>query len=1073
MKRTLFFPLQISLCTVGYFYAATPIAQAQVTTDGTVNTQVNQNGNIAEITGGETRDSNLFHSFQDFSVPTGNEAFFNNADNISNIFSRVTGGNISNIDGVIRSNGNASLFLINPAGIIFGEGARLDIGGSFYGSSASSILFEGGEFSATDNLEQPILTINAPIGLGFRDNPGDISLEGSSLSVPTGQNLSLLGGDITLSNGSLNAFGGQINLAAISREGVINFDESLNLDFNTLDLGDITLDDGAFINVAGENNGYISVNTRNLTLKENSIFNAGITSPNSTSETQGGDIIVNASASISLESGSIFRNNVNANSAGNAGDIIISANNLSLADNSDISTATQGNGNAGNINLDIADSIVLNRMSRIRSQILSEGIGNGGNIQINSDLLDLDNNSLLIANIIGIGDGGNIQIESNTISLNNNSFFLADVRGQGIGGDININTNSLNILEGSAFSNTVSGQGNAGNINIQATENINLESSLLLTTVAPEGMGNAGNIDITTNSLQLKQGITERPSRLLTNTAGVGDGGNITVNASSIFLEDSSTFQSQVAQGGEGKGGNIEINAVNLELTGESREIQASLLAGSVGTGDAGDIIVNVSENIIFNQFASINNQVSEGSGDAGDIFVNTDNLILANRSLIISGTGDSITPSNNNVGNAGNIDINASSISLDNLSFIGTNSIFNALGSPGDTNLSADTIIVSNGSFISSFTENNSTGGEININAQNLELTTGGKIIALTTSEGNAGNITLNVTEQININGANPFIPPEDIRISGNAPQSLEPFTGLFANSLETARGNGGNIQISDPQNISLSNGGQITVDSQGTGNGGNLFITAGSLDLADQSQLVAETVFGQAEQQPSNINLSIEEDLTLRGDSLISASALNNANGGNINIDANFVIAFPAQVGGNNIIANAREGSGGNVSIAAKGIFGIQERPQNPLSNDIDASSEVDGLDGTVTITNPDVNLTQGVTELNSNVIEPGQNIVQTCDASRRVAGNNELTIKGKGGISPSPDLPLNSQNIIINGATNTTSTTPQPIETSHGKIQPARGIKVTESGEIILTAYRTDNSGQRLPEIKLNCS
>jgi len=124
-------------------------------------------------------------------------------------------------------------------------------------------------------------------------------------------------------------------------------------------------------------------------------------------------------------------------------------------------------------------------------------------------------------------------------------------------------------------------------------------------------------------------------------------------------------------------------------------------------------------------------------------------------------------------------------------------------------------------------------------------------------------------------------------------------------------------------------------------------------------------------------------------------------------------------------------------------------------------------------VTITNPDVNLTQGVTELNSNVIGPGQNIVQTCDASRRVAGNNELTIKGKGGISPSPDLPLNSQNIIINGATNTTSTTPQPIETSHGKIQPARGIKVTESGEIILTAYRTNNSGQRLPEIKRNCS
>ena len=75
MKKTLFFPLQVSLCTVGYLYASSGITQAQITSDGTVNTQVNQDGNVAEITGGETRGGNLFHSFQDFSVPTGNEAF--------------------------------------------------------------------------------------------------------------------------------------------------------------------------------------------------------------------------------------------------------------------------------------------------------------------------------------------------------------------------------------------------------------------------------------------------------------------------------------------------------------------------------------------------------------------------------------------------------------------------------------------------------------------------------------------------------------------------------------------------------------------------------------------------------------------------------------------------------------------------------------------------------------------------------------------------------------------------------------------------------------------------------------
>lgn len=147
--------------------------QAQITVDGTTNTKVISTDNGIRIDDGNKFGANLFHSFDQFSVLNGTEAFFNNANDIVNIFSRVTGGNISNIDGLIRANGTANLFLLNPAGIIFGENASLDIGGSFLGSTSNSIVFSDGvEFLATDADadEPPLLTINMPIGLNLGNN---------------------------------------------------------------------------------------------------------------------------------------------------------------------------------------------------------------------------------------------------------------------------------------------------------------------------------------------------------------------------------------------------------------------------------------------------------------------------------------------------------------------------------------------------------------------------------------------------------------------------------------------------------------------------------------------------------------------------------------------------------------------------------------------------------------------------------------------------------------------------------------------------------------------------------------
>ena len=167
----------------------------QITPDGSLPTQVQNQGKVTEITGGQQAGSNLFHSFEDFSVRTGNEAWFNNAVEIDNILSRVTGGNISSIDGLIRANGTANLFLINPAGIVFGDNARLSIGGSFFGSTATGITFEDGTKFGSNNTAIPSLTINAPIGLDLRNATGNISSTGK---LKSDRNLTLSGNNLNL-----------------------------------------------------------------------------------------------------------------------------------------------------------------------------------------------------------------------------------------------------------------------------------------------------------------------------------------------------------------------------------------------------------------------------------------------------------------------------------------------------------------------------------------------------------------------------------------------------------------------------------------------------------------------------------------------------------------------------------------------------------------------------------------------------------------------------------------------------------------------------------------------------------
>ena len=662
-----------------------------------------------------------------------------------------------------------------------------------------------------------------------------------------------------------------------------------------------------------------------------------------------------------------------------------------------------------------------------------------------------------VVNITSSG-GGLITVNANNLELTEESQFLAGI-GEGLGsenavaGDIEIKANSLIVKNNAEITTQTQGEGDAGSITITINDAISLENSGGIRSLVEGGAtGNGGDISLTSGELNLTN-----QTRIIADTAGqstseddISSAGDIRIDVTGdINLDNGNQIQSQVRGDGVGNAGNITINTGGSLFSTNGNLI----LADSQATGNGGDITITAKEQIVL-----------EGFQEQGF------------PSQIVAGL-----TRENAEGTGGNIVIDARELILKDVAFISSNTTRNSIGSAGDITLNVDSLRLSENAFVNVFTSNDFDSGSITINAQTLDLLSGGKILAATDGQGNAGNINLNISEQITIDNSTTssarFV---DFGENSQLLNDLQSFpSGIYANATVNATGNSGSIRIGmfpeqAPENFNINNA-QIIVNSDGTGSGGNVFIRSNSLSLDGNATISASTAFGQGD-NIGNINLEIAENLVLRDRSLISAEAINLADGGNIKIDANFIVAFPN--GNNDIIANAQQGTGGNIQINAQSLFGIQERSLSDLTNDINASSEVDGLDGIVTITTPDINPLQGATELPRNVIEPQQTTAQACKAKQENVAQNGLTIKGKGGIPPKPTEPFIADPILVNGQTSTQK--PQAhypdiksIKTSQGDIYPARGIIKTEDGGFILTAYPTDGIDTRTPQISANCS
>ncbi|HIK26608.1 MAG: filamentous hemagglutinin N-terminal domain-containing protein [Oscillatoriaceae bacterium SKW80] len=608
------------------------LVRAQITADGTLPTQVNTADKINyTIEGGSRVGNNLFHSFREFSVPTGGKAFFNNAPDIQNIISRVTGGKISNINGILKTNDRANFFLLNPNGIIFGTNASLEIGGSFLASTANSLKFaDGTEFSATNTSTKPLLTISIPVGLQFGTNPGTIvnrsqanpstipSASPLGLEVQSGKTFALVGGEIRLESGNITAPGGRIELGSVGANSIVNLsptNEGFALNYEKVqNFQDIHLSGGANVDVTSFNplvaSGNIRVQGRRVTLTEGSQISSFTTSAISS-----GSIIVTASESVELL-GTGTKGNFPVRTSlatttiadGNAGDLIISTKRLIVREGAGLFTSSVNfpmqnpQGGAGNLRVIASELVEISGASpKLGTSTLSVETrtkGDAGTLEIITGQLILKNGAEVTAATSGFGRGGTMEIVATKgIELSGSgistkgevipSTLRATSTGAGDAGNLLITTNFLNIRDRAEITASGTGTGGAGNLKIRASQ-LFLDNGSRIR--AETAAGNQGSIKLNSRNI-----ILRRNSSITTEAIETASGGNITVTTDTITTLENSKI---VANAIQGVGGNIQITTQGFFLSADS-SITASSKFGISGTVTINNPDVNLSPGLI------------------------------------------------------------------------------------------------------------------------------------------------------------------------------------------------------------------------------------------------------------------------------------------------------------------------------------------------------------------------------------------------------------------------------------------------------------------------------------------
>ena len=1046
------------------------LAQSKIVPDGTLGTEssvvtpsVVINGIPSErIDGGAIRGKNLFHSFQEFNINEGRGAYFTNPAGIENILSRVTGASRSNILGTLGVLGNANLFLINPNGIIFGPSSSLDIGGSFVASTASSLNFADGKQFTTAHSTTPLLTVSVPIGLQLGQAAGDILVQGSSLAVQPGKTLALVGGNLALEGGSLEAEGGRIDLGSVAGSGLVSLtpiDKGWILGYGGVqNFQDIQLSQQAFVNASGEGGGDIQVQGGRVALTDESnivadtlgsqsgggisiraeqldIEDFSFVGASTSSSGKGGDITIKT-GKLTAQDGAEVVATTTRLSSGLGGNLSVTASKSVEIGGAELSTATRGAGAAGDLTIQTGQLSVRDG-SLVLTGTSADSSAPGGKLNVSaSKSVEVEGTSKdgLFASTLstqtqGSGAAGDLTIDTGQLTVRDGAQVSAATAGIGAAGDLTIDTGQLTVQDGAQVNAATFGSGAGGNLSVSASESVELRgtpfSSLSTQT---HSTGAAGNLRIQTGRLIVRDGAQVDAA-----TFGKGAGGNLSVNARESVEVIGTSADGQLAS--------ALATSVELEATGEAGNLTvetgrlivrdgAQVLASTSGTGPAGNLSVNAPESVeLIGRSADgrapsgLFTQANLGdTGAGGNLTVETGRLIVRDGAHIEAGTFGT--------GSAGNLTVKA-------------RESVEVMGTSADEEL-ASILSTSVGP------EATGAGGNLTVETGRLIVRDGAQVLASTFGEAPAGNLSVKASESVEVIGT-----------------SAKGEVVSLLTALTNGTGDAGNLTIQTGQ-LTVQDGSQVSVSSTGSGEAGKLEVAARSIQLDNQGAIVATTTSGNG----GDIRLRSQDLVQLRRKSQISTTAGTagaGGDGGNIDIDAKFIIAIPSE--NSDITANAFTGRGGNVRITTQGIFGTQFREDETPQSDITASSRF-GVNGVVEINTPDIDPSRGLVNLSETPISEGL-IAQGCPADKE----NTFTITGRGGLPPQPGEALRTSAVLVNESrlepkveNRSAEVTSTPVNSTSAPLVEAQGWIINAQGQVVLTAQAPtvtpDSSGSIPP-------